>query len=286
MAREMGVLADVQSGEALVESSNCTVAWDATELSGVHINEVHVATPTSNNSDTKRTYLTLSVAHLAGGTTDDYTTHTQRSLSETADTYAQYKGEETAGVLNTVQSHITASIADRVVVNKCVAEQLKKSINPELVAYHCNVHPLDSIASKSRAALKDTGVKGSVYGQYCAASNLLINLSKLRYKQGKGDPVAFKAFFKSRAIPLKLFLRYVGNRLHILFHLAGTYFHLQELVIDLLSNFCAPRGGLTAALLKEMQNPIIPSHLQSWVCLVKYSQAPGWTCFTVKTKRT
>lgn len=60
---------------------------------------------------------------------------------------------------------------------------------------------------------------------------------------GKGDPKAFNTFFKSRGVSLKMFPRYVGNRLHILFHLSGTYFYMKENVGEFLDKFCAARGG-------------------------------------------
>ena len=64
---------------------NCTIAWDATELDGNHVNEVHVAAP---KLDGTRSYYTLSVASLAGGTTHDYITHIQESLEDLAQMYS------------------------------------------------------------------------------------------------------------------------------------------------------------------------------------------------------
>ena len=43
MAREVGTLGDLQTGELMAKSKNLAVAWDATDVGGAHINEVHVA---------------------------------------------------------------------------------------------------------------------------------------------------------------------------------------------------------------------------------------------------
>ena len=72
MAKELGTLADLQTAETILQNENCTVGWDATELSGSHINAVHVAV---KPNDSVRTYHTLSIAGLPGGKTGDYAAH-------------------------------------------------------------------------------------------------------------------------------------------------------------------------------------------------------------------
>ena len=276
MAREMGVLSDIQAGEALTSNSKCSIAWDATELDGAHVNEVHVATPsTSKNRD----YVTLSVAQLPGGTTSDYTEHITQSLDDAAHAYSGWAGEQPSDVLSQIKSNITSCISDRVAVNHCVAETLKENVNSQIVELHCNLHPLDSLANVSRTALKATGVAGSTYGKDCAAVNFIQGMSKMRYKSGKGDPASFKAFCKERNIALKLFPRYVGNRLHILFHLAGIYTHLQKDMLLFLTKFCPTRGGLTSALVKDLQNPTILAHLQILGLFGKLLTGPWMSMF-------
>ena len=46
-------------------------------------------------------------------------------------------------------------------------------------------------------------------------------MTKMRYKQGKGDPAGFKMFMHQENIKPSVIVRYVGNRFHVLFHLAG-----------------------------------------------------------------
>ena len=274
MCREMGTLSDLQSGEALLKSTNTTIAWDATELKGSHINEVHVAVPSDSSLHPTRDYHTLSVAPLAGGTTKDYTDHIVDSVKEAAETYSDWTGQESGDVVSSIQSHITASLSDRVAVNHCVSEALKDVFNSELLELHCNVHPLDSLASKARAALLQTGVKGAVFSKDCAAANLILGISKMRYKQGTGDPLHFKSFLSDQKIPLSMIPRYVGSRLHIVFHLAGTIFHLQAKLLDFLIKYCASRGGFAAALIKDLQDKDILDHLQVLELVGKYVTGP------------
>ena len=68
---EMSILADLQTAEILLQCENCTISWDATELSGAHVNEIHIAAMVGGI----RTYHTLSIAQLPGGTTEDYVKH-------------------------------------------------------------------------------------------------------------------------------------------------------------------------------------------------------------------
>ena len=82
---------------------------------------------------------------------------------------------------------------------------------------NCHLHPLDSIATKNRAALRECemGDQGQVWGNYCYASKITVQMNKLRFKDGKGDPQDFKTFPGNEKLPRGLLPRYRGNRLHI-----------------------------------------------------------------------
>lgn len=67
---------------------------------------------------------------------------------------------------------------------------------------------------------------------------------------------------KDKQIPLKMFPRYVGNRMHILFHLAGITLYLKDSLLEFLTKYAAARGGLTIALAKDLQDTDILEHLQ------------------------
>ena len=161
-----------------------------------------------------------------------------------------------------MKDKVSSTLSDRVAVNHCVTDSLKKSLNPNILELHCNVHPLDSLANKSRSALKETGVRGKLFGRDCAVANLVHSLSKLRYKQGSGDPASFKLFFKQKGIPMSTFPRYVGNRLHILFHLSGVHFHLRDIMHHFLDKVCLERGGLAKSAADDITNPEILVHLR------------------------
>ncbi len=94
----------------------------------------------------------------------------------------------------------------------------------------CNDHPLDGIAHKCRSNLKkyDTehNIKSDIFGSDFCAANLIYGISKMRYKEGKGDPVGFKQFLWQENIKPGTIVHYVGNRLHVLFFLAGVFFFL------------------------------------------------------------
>ena len=143
-------------------------------------------------------------------------------MKDLAETYAGWVGEDTEDATSCIKGKVSSTLSDRVAVNHCVTERMKETFNQDIIELHCNVHPLDSIASKTRSALKQTGVKGQLFGKDCALVNLIHSLSKLRYKQGTGDPSAFKSYFKNKGVSMKQFPRYVGNRLHVLFHLIST----------------------------------------------------------------
>ena len=44
MVREIGVIADLQSAEALISNKHLTLGFDATTQEGVHLNRIHVTT--------------------------------------------------------------------------------------------------------------------------------------------------------------------------------------------------------------------------------------------------
>ena len=81
---------------------------------------------------------------------------------------------------------------------------------------------LDSIATQVRSTLKVLEeARGKVFGKDCLAGNIVLQMNKFRYKNGKGDPRGFVAFLDDRNIARGVLPRYRGNRLHILFHIGG-----------------------------------------------------------------
>ena len=64
-----------------------------------------------------------------------------------------------------MEENITASLSDHAAVNHCVTESLRETMHSDIVELHCDVHPLDALANKARATLKERGPKGQVYGK-------------------------------------------------------------------------------------------------------------------------
>ena len=71
------------------------------------------------------------------------------------------------------------------------------------------------------------GTKSGIFDNDRCAANILYSMAQMRYKQGKGDPSGFKQFRRLENIKPGMIVRFVGNRLHVLFHLAGVMFMLQ-----------------------------------------------------------
>ena len=59
-----------------------------------------------------------------------------------------------------------------------------------------------------------------------------------RFKDGSGDPAGFKDMLHRHNLPVGTFVRYVGNRMHVLFHLAGILVLHCNKVKDFLDTRC------------------------------------------------
>ena len=94
-----------------------------------------------------------------------------------------------------------------------------------------HLHPLDSIAKETRAALKsyEQNIVGKVWGRNCIAGNKVLAMNKLRFKNGKGDPHGFATFLYNKQLPRGIIPRYRGNRLHILFHIHVCGMYVQPI---------------------------------------------------------
>ena len=187
------------------------------------MNEVHI-----HFQDEAPGGLSLQISTMPGGTTDDYYEHITTTVCDVVTTFAGYKREDIHNLETGVFHHIKNTISDRAAVNHCVVQNLEEDMNMELLELKCNVHPLDGITHKCRCILKEVdthlNIKTSLFGKECKAANIVYNLSKMRYRQDKGDPMGFKSFLQLENIPLKYFVRYVGYMLHVLFHLADVIF--------------------------------------------------------------
>ena len=79
---------------------------------------------------------------------------------------------------------------------------------------------VDSISTDIMGAFKkydkEHNIESSTFGSDCRVDNLIYGLTKMRYKQGKGDPAGFKHFLHQENIKPGVIVQYVGNRFHVL----------------------------------------------------------------------
>ena len=98
-------------------------------------------------------------------------------------------------------------------------------------------------------------------GQFCVASKVIYEISKLRYKNN-GDPQSFKAFLRLKNIPPQMFARYVGNRLHVMFHMGGVVIHYLNDFCDYLKHHCK-KDSSRRYILSNLEKPAVLSQLQA-----------------------
>ena len=106
------------------------------------------------------------------------------------------------------------------------------------------------------------------------AANVIYSLSKMRYKQGKGDSSGFKLFMKKENVSPGLIVRYVSNRLHVIFHLAGVFFFLRDLLQLHLDKYSRNTTSLRTALQKNLRNEVIMMQLRCLGLMGKFLTGP------------
>ena len=106
-------------------------------------------------------------------------------------------------------------------------------------------------------SLEDYGRDGSVV-------NVIYSISKMWYKNGKGDPKGFKHFMTTNNIKtnINMMIRYVGNHMHVLFHLAGSIYFIREKLLLYLQKYCSCQTGFRTSLLKDLSSPYIQIQLK------------------------
>ena len=92
MARELGVISEIQTAEAILMNKHVTLGFNATTQEGVHINSIHVTTVSS-------CYI-IAADELPGGTAVDYSHHICQSIDNLASRYSEYTGTEFQTVLH------------------------------------------------------------------------------------------------------------------------------------------------------------------------------------------
>ena len=129
-------------------------------------------------------------------------------------------------------------------------------------------------------------MEGVVYGRDCVAANLVLQIGKLRYKDGKGDPKAFTAALKNKSLNLSLLPRYRGNRLHILFKTCEILIINKKDIIDILENSLSACGGLTTSCLKDYKEEEAQLQIQALALVGKFLTGPWMHTFYASTTDT
>ena len=267
MARELGAIAELQTAEEILKNSNVTMGFDATTQEEQHINSIHFTT--------ENRCFCASVEELAGGTAEDYAQHVFETVDSLSATYTYF--HEDADYPETRKAmidNIANSMTDRCAANHAAITVVNREWGKYLNELNCHLHPLDSVASSVRAALKKLEEsRGSLFGKDCLAANVILQMNKLRYKNSKGDPRGFVAFLDDKGIPRGVLPRYRGNRLHILFHIAGKLIEYYDDFVTLLSSGTSC-GGLRKAILKDFMNPTTKNELHVLGLLGKLLSGP------------
>ena len=255
MARELGVIADVQTAEALLNNKHVTLGFDATTQEGVHINAIHITTESA--------CYVVAVDELPGGTAVDYSEHICQSIDHLATTYSNFTHTDLQTNRSNIINNISNCMMDRVAANHAAIVLVNETWHKTLNELNCHLHPLDTIASSSRSALRKLETeKGKLFGNDCFAANIVLQMNKMRYKDGKGDPRGFKSFLDSEKLPRGFIPRYRGNRLHVLFHICGKYHEKHDAMLRYLRCGTTACGGLRMALLQDFDTETARLELQ------------------------
>ena len=290
MAREIGIIASYQAAEFMLESKNLTLSFDATTQEGVHVNSVHVTS--------KDQCLIIAVDELPGGTADDYANHVNDSIDHLAQVFSSFNESNFQSIRNDIISSVSNTITDRAVVNHAAISKLELAWGKSLNQLNCHLHPLDTIATKCKGALKDVenDLKKTDRNKFetrlgkvneSMAGGILWNINKARYKDGTGDPKGFVNALIKNGLPKGYLPRYRGNRLHVLFHISGKLFYKSNVFIDFLTSGSMKSGkNYFNAIAHDFKNNITKLELQVLGLLGKLLTGPWMQIFYKPLTRT
>lgn len=274
MTRELGAISDLQTAEALLTNTHCTLGFDATTQEGIHLNSIHFTT--------KENCYVVAVDELPGGSAEDYQIHICDSISNLANVYCHFFEADFESILQKMIGNISNTLTDRCAANHAAIRLVCASWNKALNELNCNLHPLETVASKTKSVLKEIeksmGISGKIKGKECIGANIVVQINKMRYMDGKGDPRGFKTFLNDHNLPLGLIPRYRGNRLHILFHICGIFTSHH---VALKSYLCGGTscGGLRASILEDFNSTAGQVEMQVLGLLGKLLTGPWMTKF-------
>uniref|UniRef100_UPI00358E1E6C uncharacterized protein n=1 Tax=Myxine glutinosa TaxID=7769 RepID=UPI00358E1E6C len=256
----------------MMNTGNLTVGFDVTTQEGIHMNSIHVTTE-------DRCFV-LAIDQLAGGTAEDYADHICFAVEEIARAYSDIHSASFQDCRSAMIANVANTMSDRVAVNHAAICKVEERWGKCLNELHCHLHPLDTIASSCRAALKKVEVeKGALYGTDCVAGNLVLQISKFRYKDSKGDPKGFCLFLDKNNLPRGLIPRYRGNRFHIIFHTSGILITHHEKFLHFFTTGVVSCGGLQTCIRRDFASTTGQLGLQTLGLFGKLLTGPWMTKF-------
>ena len=136
MTRELGSIAN----------ENSTLGFYVTTQEGDHVNSIHVTTRTN--------CLVVAIDELPRGTAEDYSSHTIDSIDNLANVHTGFTGEEQQDSKQKIIENISNTLTDHCAANHAVIQLVEQAWDKTLNKLNCHLHPLDSIATKTRSALR------------------------------------------------------------------------------------------------------------------------------------
>lgn len=176
-----------------------------------------------------------------------------------------------------ILSNISNNMSDRAEVNHATIRQLGLSWRKTLNELNCHIHPLDTIAIKTRSTLKalepaDVGKK--LWGTKCLSHQLVLAINKFRYKDGRGDPKGFTTYLDNAGLPKGLIPRYRGNRLHIMFHICGELHCHRDFSPKLFEEGTVTCGGLQGGIRQDFLKRCAQVEIQILGLIGKLASGP------------
>ena len=107
----------------------------------------------------------------------------------------------------------------------------------------------------------------------------------MRYKS-KGGPQGLDAYMKTNNIDRHLLMRYVGNRFHILFELAGNIYYIHKQLTDYLRIYCSKTEHYRLCIRKDLNTDIVLKELAVCGLFGKVLTGPWMTCIYRKSDLT
>ena len=146
------------------------IHWDSTKKRDKDINIISVSTSQAS--------LLLAVSEIATSSSDEYV----QDIKDTAHNDCLFNGiDDDAAVLHKLYQKFTCALMNRASSNALGLKKLQNHFG-NLVQLFCHIHPLDTMASKTRSCQCPTTKEYKCFGSDARVVNLIAAISKLRYK--------------------------------------------------------------------------------------------------------